>query len=123
MEVWRESGIRNRKEIKDLVYLISLRNAIISTILLIYNQGLTVNLLFEKLLLLIDRNAHFLYFQNDPVPNQIQLDVYRINLIIFPVEGEMERWGVLDISPNPIIKSIINHFLLITSPPRPIFYR
>ena len=28
----------------------------------------------------------------------------------------MGRWGVLDISPNPIIKSIITHFLSITSP-------
>ncbi|NES66944.1 MAG: hypothetical protein F6K24_17670 [Okeania sp. SIO2D1] len=31
-------------------------------------------------------------------------------------DGEMGRWGVLNISPNPIIKSIITHFLSITSP-------
>ncbi len=30
--------------------------------------------------------------------------------------GVIGRWGVLDISPNPIIKSILTHFLSITSP-------
>ncbi|MGK7921342.1 MAG: hypothetical protein AB4080_15175 [Trichodesmium sp.] len=31
-------------------------------------------------------------------------------------DGEMGRWGVLDISQNTIIKSILTHFLSINSP-------